>query len=141
MFTNAWGLGILCAQIVWSVVFVLFLIATSHCPLAVLCGLDLARGGALCAAWFGGFALAGARAMNSVFTTEANADTYTAIVPRIQLDDMNPPATALKGRERWATVESAKMNWNDIDDVPTEVLNRILWWDAKGFDTPYPARR
>ena len=39
--------------------------------------------------------LAGARAMNSVFTTEANADTYTAIVPRIQLDDMNPPASAL----------------------------------------------
>jgi hypothetical protein len=32
------------------------------------------------------------------------------------------------------------MNWNDIDDVPTDVLNRILWGDAKGFDKPYPVR-
>lgn len=85
--------------------------------------------------------LANARAMNSVFMVEANADTYTAITPTVKLDDMNPPATALNGRERWAAVESAKMNWDDVDDVPTDVLNRILWWDAKGFDTPYPARR
>jgi hypothetical protein len=31
------------------------------------------------------------------------------------------------------------MNWADIDDAPQDVLNRILWWDAKGYDTPYPA--
>ena len=84
--------------------------------------------------------LANSRAMNSVFTAEKNLDPYTAIVPSVRLDDMNPPVTALQGRERWATVESAKMNWNDIDDVPTDVLNRILWWDAKGFDKPYPVR-
>jgi hypothetical protein len=78
--------------------------------------------------------------MNSVFTAEKNLDPYTAIVPSVRLDDMNPPVTALQGRERWAAVESAKMNWNDIDDVPTDVLNRILWGDAKGFDMPYPVR-
>jgi len=54
---------------------------------------------------------------------------------------MNPPASALNGRERWAASESAKMNWNDIEDVPTDLLNRILWWDAKGFDKPYPLRK
>ncbi|MBI2688020.1 MAG: bifunctional YncE family protein/alkaline phosphatase family protein [Acidobacteria bacterium] len=85
--------------------------------------------------------LANARAMNSVFTADASADPYTAIQPSVRLDDMNPPATALNGRERWAAIESAKMNWDDIDDVPSAVLNRILWWDAKGFGTPYPARR
>ena len=85
--------------------------------------------------------LANARSMNSVFTTEANLDTYTAIEPKIKLDDMNPPISALNGKERWAAVESAKMNFDDIDDVPTDLLNRILWGDAKGFDTPYPARK
>jgi hypothetical protein len=53
---------------------------------------------------------------------------------------MNPPITALNGKEKWAAVESAKMNWNDLDDVPSDVLNRILWWDAKGFDKPYPGK-
>ncbi len=85
--------------------------------------------------------LANARAMNSVFTAEAKLDTYTAIVPAVKLDDMNPPASALNGREKWATLASAKMNWDDIDDVPSDVLNRILWWDAKGFDKPYPGRK
>jgi DNA-binding beta-propeller fold protein YncE len=79
-----------------------------------------------------------ARAMNSVFTTEADLATYKAIEPAIPLDDMNPPLTAVNGREKWAAAESAKMNWDDVDDVPSDILNRILWWDAKGFDTPYP---
>ena len=82
--------------------------------------------------------LANARAMNSVFTAEAKGDPYTAIEPNIKLDDMNPPASALSGREKWAAQASARMNWNDLDDVPSDILNRILWWDAKGFQTPYP---
>jgi len=84
--------------------------------------------------------LANARAMNSIFVPEKDLDTYTAIEPGIKLDDMNPPASALRGRERWAALESAKMNWDDLDDVPSDVLNRILWWDAKGFHVPYPRK-
>jgi DNA-binding beta-propeller fold protein YncE len=82
--------------------------------------------------------LANARAMNSIFDKQARLDPYRAIEPGIKLDDMNPPLQALKGRERWAAEESAKMNWDDLDDVPSDVLNRILWWDARGFDKPYP---
>jgi len=82
--------------------------------------------------------LANARAMNSVFVPQANLEPYRAITPGVKLDDMNPPVKALAGRERWAAIESAKMNWNDLDDVPSDILNRILWWDAKGFDQPYP---
>ncbi|HEU0122863.1 MAG TPA: bifunctional YncE family protein/alkaline phosphatase family protein [Bryobacteraceae bacterium] len=85
--------------------------------------------------------LANSRAMNSVFSAEADATPYTAIVPSVRLDDMNPPLNAVAPKERWATVESAKMNWDDIDDVPSDILNRILWADAKGFDVPYPARK
>jgi hypothetical protein len=84
--------------------------------------------------------LANSRAMTSVFSADAKLDAYTAIEPKIKLDDMNPPITALNGKEKWAAVESAKMNWNDLDDVPSDVLNRILWWDAKGFDKPYPGK-
>jgi hypothetical protein len=30
------------------------------------------------------------------------------------------------------------MNFKAIDDAPAETLNEILWWDAKGLNTPYP---
>lgn len=32
------------------------------------------------------------------------------------------------------------MNWNEVNDVPSAELNRILWWDRKGYDKPYPRR-
>jgi hypothetical protein len=32
------------------------------------------------------------------------------------------------------------MNFKDIDDIPYDTLNRILWWDAKGWNTPFPKR-
>ena len=83
--------------------------------------------------------LANSRAMHTIFDPQARLDPYKAIEPGVKLDDMNPQPTALKGREKWAAEESAKMNWDDLDDVPSDVLNRILWWDAKGFDKPYPA--
>jgi hypothetical protein len=82
--------------------------------------------------------LKAARAMTSVFTPQADAQTYAAIPNRIPLDQMNPPAKALRGRQRWAAEESARMNWSDVDDIPSDTLNRILWWDARGYDVPYP---
>jgi YVTN family beta-propeller protein len=82
--------------------------------------------------------LQAARPMNSVFAKEADLTPYQHLPARVKLDELNPPAQALKGRERWAAEESAKMNWSDIDDVPSDTLNRILWGDAKGFATPYP---
>jgi YVTN family beta-propeller protein len=85
--------------------------------------------------------LKAARAMTSVFTPRAEAQTFTALPNRIPLDQMNPPAKALRGRQRWAAEESARMNWADVDDIPSDTLNRILWWDARGYDTPYPGDR
>jgi hypothetical protein len=79
--------------------------------------------------------------MSSIFTTAKDARPYRALPARLKLDDMNPAVQALSGRERWAAVESAKMNWSEVDDVPTDVLNRILWEDRKGWGTPYPVRR
>ncbi len=83
--------------------------------------------------------LQNARAMHSVFTPETDGKPYTALKNNIPLDQMNPPAQALSGRRKWAALESARMNWADVDDIPSDTLNRILWWDAKGYDKPYPA--
>ncbi|MFN9458989.1 MAG: bifunctional YncE family protein/alkaline phosphatase family protein [Acidobacteriota bacterium] len=82
--------------------------------------------------------LQAARAMNGVFVKEADLRPYTHVPAGVKLDELNPPLRALRGRERWAAEESAKMNWSDVDDVPTDTLNRILWGEAKGYDAPYP---
>ncbi|WP_321470402.1 bifunctional YncE family protein/alkaline phosphatase family protein [uncultured Paludibaculum sp.] len=82
--------------------------------------------------------LQNSRPMTSVFTPEAQLQPYTAIPNRIPLDQMNPPLKALNGRQRWAAQQSEAMNWADVDDIPSDTLNRILWWDAKGYDAPYP---
>lgn len=85
--------------------------------------------------------LKAARAMNSIFTAEADTAPYEHLVPKQRLDEMNPPLKALNGRRLWAAKESAAMDFTELDDVPEDTLNHILWWDAKGYDTPYPSRR
>ncbi len=82
--------------------------------------------------------LAAARAMNSVFVKDADLTPFTHLPANLKLDEMNPAARALRGLERQAAEESARMNWNEVDDIPTDQLNRILWGDAKGFAIPYP---
>jgi YVTN family beta-propeller protein len=82
-----------------------------------------------------------ARAMASVFTAAADTTPYRSLIPKQPLDQMNPPLQALKGRQLWAAKQSAAMNWTEPDDVPQDILNRILWWDAKGYGAAYPKLR
>jgi hypothetical protein len=84
--------------------------------------------------------LAAARAMTSMFTADPDTKPFEHLVPEQAIDEMNPPLKALAGRRLWAAKQSAAMNFKDLDDVPEETLNRILWWDAKGYDTPYPGK-
>jgi YVTN family beta-propeller protein len=84
--------------------------------------------------------LTAARPMTSIFTGQTDTTTYEHLVPKPALDEMNPPLRALAGRQLWAAQQSLKMNFRDIDDAPEETLNRVLWWDAKGYGTPYPRR-
>jgi hypothetical protein len=85
-------------------------------------------------------ALVSARPMRSIFTADRDLAPYQLLTPGVAIDEMNPPLKALQGRRLWAAQQSAAMNWKDIDDAPPATLNRILWWDAKGYDVPYPAR-
>ncbi|MCZ2146552.1 MAG: bifunctional YncE family protein/alkaline phosphatase family protein [Bryobacterales bacterium] len=82
--------------------------------------------------------VASARAMTSIFTATPGLSSYEALTPKVALDEMNPPAAALRGRQLWAARASAAMNWDEPDDIPQETLNQILWWAAKGWNTPYP---
>ena len=85
--------------------------------------------------------LKAARAMNSVFTADKALSTYTALTPKIALDTMNPVLHGLTGKRLDAARRSAAMNWNHVDDVPTPLLNQILWWDSRGYEKTLPASR
>ncbi|PYT28947.1 MAG: hypothetical protein DMG57_13170 [Acidobacteria bacterium] len=81
-----------------------------------------------------------ARPMTSIFTPGGDSGGYKCLEARLKLDEMNPPLQALTGRKLWAARQSLSMNWAHPDDIRTAVLNRILWWDRKGYETPYPGK-
>ncbi len=68
---------------------------------------------------------------------------YTALSPTQSLYETNLKVGAISGpnaaARRAAAQASARMNFRDPDAAPTDKLNRILWSDAKGWKTPYPA--
>jgi len=82
-----------------------------------------------------------ARTMTSIFTAQADLTPFAHLVPKVALDEMNAPLRSLNGRRLWAARQSMAMNFADPDDAPRDTLNRILWWDAKGYETPYPGTR
>ena len=67
---------------------------------------------------------------------------YTALTPRQSLYEVNERVGAITGPDaearRKATVASGKMNFRQPDAAPTELLNRILWHNARGWNEPYP---
>ena len=67
---------------------------------------------------------------------------YTALIPRQSLYDVNVKVGAINGpnaaARRNAASASARMNFRDPDAAPTQLLNRILWQDAMGFQRKYP---
>ena len=79
--------------------------------------------------------------MRDSFTDEPDLSPYTAVRPKQDLFEVNPPAAALTGPARAAAVDSARMKWSVPDAAPTERVNRILWGMIKGWNTPYPGAR
>ncbi|HEY2848887.1 MAG TPA: bifunctional YncE family protein/alkaline phosphatase family protein [Gemmatimonadaceae bacterium] len=68
---------------------------------------------------------------------------YTSVVPKQSIYDVNKRVSEITGPDadarRRATIASGKMNFREPDAAPTELLNRILWSDARGWRVPYPA--
>ena len=54
------------------------------------------------------------------------------------LDEVNPPAKALKGEAKAGALASARMRFDVPDAAPTDKLNKILWHDVRGWTVAYP---
>jgi len=71
-----------------------------------------------------------------------NFEPYSAGVPRQSLFEINERVGSITGphaaERRRAALASARMNFRDPDAAPSDLLNRILWHDARGWGLPYP---
>ena len=70
---------------------------------------------------------------------------FTALEPVPLLDETNLRVGAIRGpsslARRRAALASLRMRFDGPDEAPSEALNRILWHDAKGWQTRYPGAR
>jgi hypothetical protein len=71
------------------------------------------------------------------FSDHKTEFVYTHVPNRIPLDKMNKPMAALKGKAASYARLSANQAFKDVDGGDDDLMNRILWFDAKG-EEPYP---
>jgi YVTN family beta-propeller protein len=70
--------------------------------------------------------------MFDCFVNEASGYQYTATPNRIPLDKMNPSLGELNGKARHFAEQSMRPEFDFIDSGHDDVMNRILWFAAKG---------
>ncbi len=75
---------------------------------------------------------AAATPMFHVFGTSPNVRVYTNLPPQVDL-------LAKNTKKSPGAKQSSKMNFREYDRAPEDLLNRILWAEAKGPGVPYPA--
>ncbi|HEY4334237.1 MAG TPA: alkaline phosphatase family protein, partial [Puia sp.] len=76
--------------------------------------------------------------MFDCFSAERSNYTYTHVPNLIPLDSMNKPLAALKGKAASFARASANQAFKDVDGGDDDLMNRILWFDARG-EAPYPS--
>lgn len=77
-------------------------------------------------------------AMFDCFTSRKQAVAYDHIAANIPLNEMNKALSQLKGKAKYYARLSAESVFRKVDDGDDRLMNRILWFDAKG-DIKYPA--
>ena len=80
-----------------------------------------------------------ANPMTDCFTAEPDKTPYKAIPNNIPLDKLNPPLTSLTGKALHFAKKSMLPEFEGVDAGNDDLLNRILWFAAKG-NTPYPTK-
>jgi hypothetical protein len=80
-----------------------------------------------------------ANPMTDCFGTTRDMTPYKAIPNNIPLDEMNPQLVSLKGDALYYAKKSMLPEFDGIDTGNDDLLNRILWYAAKGNE-PYPAK-
>ncbi|MDB5284908.1 MAG: beta-propeller fold lactonase family protein [Bacteroidota bacterium] len=78
--------------------------------------------------------------MFDCFSSKADTGTYKVIANKIPLDEMNKDQSMLKGQELNYAILSADPQFDKLDGGNDDLLNRILWFAAKGKKA-YPGKR
>ena len=83
---------------------------------------------------------ASAPLMEDCFTGKPNLQSYTCRPALVPLAEINRPVSALAPTARQWARKSAALQFKKADQADEDTLNRILWYAAKGTETPYPSR-
>jgi hypothetical protein len=74
---------------------------------------------------------------------QPNYSPFTARAPLQRIDETNARVSEIHGADararKSAALASRRMSFDGPDEAPSDALNRILWHDARGWHTPYPA--
>jgi len=71
------------------------------------------------------------------FSAVRSSYVFSHVSNLIPLDHMNKPLAELKGKAAYFARASANQAFKDVDGGDDELMNKILWFDAKG-DATYP---
>jgi hypothetical protein len=77
--------------------------------------------------------------MFDCFTNKPSSYTYTSLKNRVPLNKINLPFSSLKGPALHFAQLSSRPEYDHIDGGNDDVMNRILWFAAKGKKA-YPAK-
>ncbi len=78
--------------------------------------------------------------MFDCFGSKQKSYNYQLIANTIPLNEMNKPLAQLNGKARYYAKLSASKAFKDVDGGDDDLMNRILWFNAKG-DKKYPMSR
>ena len=74
--------------------------------------------------------------MRQSFQPSPDLTPYQALEPQQSIYEINPDLNALDGQNKVDAIASARMDWHEPDDVPSEKLNQILWRNAMNTEFP-----
>jgi YVTN family beta-propeller protein len=77
--------------------------------------------------------------MFECFTNKPSNYTYQSVPNKVRIDDINPKLSSLKGAALHFAQLSSRPEYDHIDGGNDDIMNRILWFAAKG-KIPYPAK-
>ena len=80
-----------------------------------------------------------ANPMFDCFTANPDLSPYKALQNNIPLDELTAPVSTLTGKALHFAKMSMLPEFDGVDSGDDDLLNRILWFAAKG-NTPYPAK-
>ena len=80
-----------------------------------------------------------ANPMADCFGTNPDKTPYQALPNNIPIDEMNPQILSLTGNELYYAKKSMLPEFDGVDSGNDDLLNRILWFAAKG-NAPYPSK-